>query len=199
MLPAAVGVQLDLDHRDAVRVPATCAPSRRVQVVDAVGVQQAVVGVLVVHHQQAAVALPSEREEVHAVVVHADLRACSAAVLEASAGRPASRRTGRPARPTARRLRRRSPRARPRGRRADRHARTPASSVGPLGRWRSRPAGREQRGGRRSGGSLQHDAPARVAQFADVGLVGGVAVLHRLVGLGHLLFSFLGRGRIAES
>jgi hypothetical protein len=69
--------------RSAVRrtsitdTPIACSDLRTfssgVQRLDAVGVQQRLVGVLVVHHEQAALAAGVEREEVHAVVVHAGL------------------------------------------------------------------------------------------------------------------------------
>jgi hypothetical protein len=73
-LPAAVGLAGDLDHREAVRSLRSCATCSAAPFAAAVGEQQAVIGVLVVGHQQAARgAAPVEREEAHAVVVHAHL------------------------------------------------------------------------------------------------------------------------------
>jgi hypothetical protein len=67
-----VGLAGDLGDREAVRSLALGhllgAPFAAT-----ISEQQAVIGVLVVGHQQAAVAAPVEREEAHAVVVHAHL------------------------------------------------------------------------------------------------------------------------------
>jgi hypothetical protein len=69
-LPLAV-LELDLDHRDTVR-GLRLAHLLRAPGLHAVGVQQAVVDVLVVHHEQAA-RRAVLREEVDAVVMHAHL------------------------------------------------------------------------------------------------------------------------------
>ena len=177
--PAALGVALHFDDRHAVRGLRLGhlfgAPRRR-----AVGVQQALIGVLVVDHQQAALALRRafERKEMHAVVVHAGLqRLLGGAVAAVGAkcrqpGRQPRRTdgvapgvdglghvTGRHQYGVGARHRHAGEAEQPRRRRA--HA----------GRQRS------QQGARGGQAAAQHHAPRRIAKRVDVGIGRGVGIL----------------------
>jgi hypothetical protein len=178
--PPGVALALDLDHRDAVRrlrLPHLLGAPR----LHAVGVQQAVVGVLVVHHQQpAGVAVAArERVEVDAVVVHPRLHLLlRGGVAGVEAERRAARRHADGLAPGGDRLHRVALRNDDRIGHADRHAPEPERGGGSL---RRRAAGerREQGADRRAEAAAEHDAPLGRRHLVEAGVGQAVAVLHR--------------------
>jgi hypothetical protein len=190
-LPAAV-LQFDLDDRHAVgglRLPHLLGTPR----LHAVGVQQAVVGVLMVHREQAMGGAALERIEVDAVVVHAHLHF----LLGRRVGG-----VGAPGGHVARHADRLAP-----GRDHARHIALGhdervgaggghALEAEPGARTRHPGATGGQRAEERAEGraqrELQHAAPRRIGHAVDVGIGGAIAVLHRIEVFRHLRFLEVG-------
>ena len=185
-LPGAA-LHLDLEHREAVRGLRFLHLLSRPRHEPAF-VQQAVVGVLVVHRQQAArIAIAIERIEVDAVVVHAHLRRLLGARMRCIAA---------PGRHVAGNAYRLAPGGE--GRRDitlghhqrvgghGRHGLEADHRHHRLGRFARRRGGaarhqrRIQRARRQAHAAAQHGAPRRVAHVVDARVGRAVAVLHRV-------------------
>ena len=182
-LPAARGIPLGFDHRHAVRglrlLHLLGAPG-----LHAVGVQQAVVGVFVVHHQQAAPAAV-ERVEVDAVMVHAHLQRLVGGAVGG---------VGPPGRHLAGHAHRLAPGREGLGHIAFRHHQGIAGAgrnrlEAELGRAAHRTGAAAQAGERGRAGqaqaTAQHHAPRRVGHVVDARIGRAVGVFHRAEVLGH--------------
>ena len=195
---AGIALQLDLDHRDAV-CRLRLADLLRGPVLEAIGVQQAVVDVLMVRRQQAA-PRAVERVVVHAVVVHAHLHGLVGGAV-AGVWLPRRHRAG-----DAHRLAPRRDRLGDitfghhqrvgTGRRHALEAEPCAAARRCAAAERSRQR-RVQRRRRGPGAEPQQMPPRRVANLMDARVERAVAVLHRVEVLRHrrLLVLLIGRRR----